>query len=136
MIPPQFIIDIVQYLIMHNFTNVIAIEIGDFSRAHAMDTVPNGELEVIWGFTIDCRCFFPLDRFVDGVVDLVFTGWNVKDGSQENMDSGPPAGQSWAKAVVGTKETHKVFISKSHNAQVITAELLKKALVETGLIKA
>ncbi|KAM4061554.1 hypothetical protein HRG_007273 [Hirsutella rhossiliensis] len=136
-VPPQFIVDIVQYLIMHNLTKVIAIEVGDFSKARAMDTVPTGELEVIWGFTEEeFTVVIPLDRIVEGVVDPVLTGWNVKDGSQENMDSEPPAGQSWAKAVVGTRETHKVFVSKSHNAQAVTPELLKKALVETGLIKA
>ncbi|KAH6651650.1 hypothetical protein BKA67DRAFT_537511 [Truncatella angustata] len=111
--------------------------VGDFSKARAMDAVPTGELEVVWCSTKEeFTVVVPLDRIVDGIVEPVLTGWNVKDGSQENTDSEPPAGQSWAKAVVGTKETHKVFVSKSHNAQAVTPELLNKALVDIGVIEA
>ncbi|KAI3334068.1 hypothetical protein F4824DRAFT_512652 [Ustulina deusta] len=134
---PQFIIDVIQYLIKHDLTNVIAIEVGDFSEVRAMDAVLTGELEVVWGPTKEeFTVVVPFDRIVDGTAEPILTGWNVKDGSQENMDSDPPAGQSWAKAVVGTKETHKVFVSKSHNAKAVTPELLNKTLVDIGVIKA
>ena len=136
-LPPQFLTDVIAYFIKHDLTNLIAIEVGDFTKARVMDAVPTGELEVVWGSTEEkFTVVVSLDRIVEGVVEPVPTGWNVKDGSPKSMDAEPPAGQSWAKAVVGTKETHKVFVSKSHNAETVTPELLNKVLVDLGLIKA
>ncbi|KXJ89676.1 hypothetical protein Micbo1qcDRAFT_212099 [Microdochium bolleyi] len=137
-VPCQFIADMVRYLTEHTLTNVIAIEVGDYSKVRGTDTVASGELEVVWGPTQErFTVVVPLDHIVEGAVNPVLTGWNVKDGTLENVDADPPAGQVWAEAVVGTKKTHKVFINKSHGDEGdVTPELLQKALVDMGVIAA
>lgn len=132
---PEFMIDIVAYLIKHDLTNLIAMEVADFTKARAMDAVPTGELEVVWGFTKEnFTVVLPLDRIVDGVVEPVLTGWNVKDGIPENVDAEPPAGQSWAKQVIKGVETHRVFVSSA--VVPVTPDGLNEALVDMGVIKA
>lgn len=134
-LPTQFIKDIIWYLTKNDLTNVIAFEVGDFSKTRTMDTGPTSELEVVWCPTGETfTVVLPLSHIVEGTVEPVPTGWNVRDGSQGNTDTDPPAGQSWAKSIVGTKETHKVFVNKSHSSQAITPELLKKALLDIGVI--
>ncbi|KAL9030820.1 MAG: hypothetical protein Q9196_001095 [Gyalolechia fulgens] len=82
----QFITDV------YDLTNLIALELGDFTEARAMNQVPTGELEVVWGSIEKFTVSLPLNRMREGVVKPVFTGWNVKDDHPENVDSEPPAG--------------------------------------------
>ena len=43
----QFIIDVVDYLVKHDLTNTITIEVGDFTEVRIMGAVSTGELEVV-----------------------------------------------------------------------------------------
>lgn len=73
-ISPQFIIDIVKYFTKYHLSNLIAIRVGDFTKARAMDAMPTAELEVVWGSTEKLTSILPLDQVSKGVTSPVPTG--------------------------------------------------------------
>ncbi|KIH86873.1 hypothetical protein SPBR_08610 [Sporothrix brasiliensis 5110] len=130
-IPAQFIPDMAQYLCEHDLTNLIAIEVGDFTKAPSERPKRTSELEVVWGTIEKLTVVLSYDKMVEGVSNPVPTGWNIQD--QDPEESGPGPGEHWNEATKsdGTK-THKVHVD---SVEPVTPQLLHTALVDQGFIK-
>ncbi|KAJ0160639.1 hypothetical protein CTA2_7606 [Colletotrichum tanaceti] len=128
-ISPQFIIEIAKYLFEHDLTDLISIEVKDFTKACAGDEKRTSELDVVWGTTESLTVVLPFSRMVYGVTNPVPTGWSVQDYSPAE---GPGPGEHWNESTKsdGTK-THKVHVD---SVEPITPKLLNDALVNLGYI--
>lgn len=108
----QSIIDVVKYLFEKDLTDLIAIEVGDFTKvgAGAAGGIKRtSELEIVWGSIEKLTVIFPLNRMVEGASDPVPTGWNSQDDDLVADPEQPPAGEHWNKAKrVDGSVTHKV----------------------------
>jgi hypothetical protein len=133
-IPQQFIRDVARYLFEHDLTNLIAIEVGDFTKAPGEGPKRTSELEVVWNWGEKLTVTLPYDKMVEGVTNPVPTGWQVQDQDQNPEEpEGPGPNEHWNESTKpdGTK-THKVHVG---NSSSITPQLLNNALVQQGIIK-
>lgn len=131
-IPPQFIADFAKYLFEHNLTDLMAIELKDFTKPRDGSGGRTSELDVAWGTIENLTVVLPFDQMVRGVTNPVPTGWNLRDYNPESDPEGPGPGEHWNQATKpdGTK-THKVHVD---SLEPITAELLYGVLVSQGIV--
>ncbi|WVO16390.1 hypothetical protein L204_104065 [Cryptococcus depauperatus] len=127
-IPTAFMVAMVKYLTENGLTDLIAIQLGDFTKAGAKRT---SELEVVWGAKETLTVVLPFEQMVETALNPVPTGWNARD---IITHPDPPAGEHWneAKKSDGTI-THKVHVDST---EPITPEKLMEALTTLGYCKA
>ncbi|KAK3998381.1 hypothetical protein QBC44DRAFT_386888 [Cladorrhinum sp. PSN332] len=131
-IPMQFMVDMLKYLSENDLTNLIAIDVGDFTKAGAAGGAHRtAELEVVWGTQERLTVVLPLDRMVEGASNPVPTGWNAQN---YNADADPPAGEHWNEAKKSDGSiTHKVHVDST---SPLTPQGLILALTIAGFCKA
>lgn len=113
----DFIQEFIGYLIQHNLSNVIALEV-----VHPVEEHQN--IECTAEIEVDKLGTVVLPQSMVKALEFIPTGW---PGPLQPSEGDPPAGQSWAPRV---NESHKVFINKP----IITAKELMDELVCQGVI--
>ncbi|KAK2596799.1 hypothetical protein QQS21_006128 [Conoideocrella luteorostrata] len=128
-IPPQFIFKVAKYLSEHDLTDLISIEVKDFTKACAGDDKRSSELDVVWGTTEALTVVLPFDRMVKGVTNPVPMGWNPQGYNPESDSDGPGPGEHW-------NESTKSDGTKTHvdRDEPISPELLYDSLVNQGYV--
>ncbi|KAF2222754.1 hypothetical protein BDZ85DRAFT_250611 [Elsinoe ampelina] len=130
-IPKAFVADLVEYLTENDLTDLIAIQLGDFTKAGAAEGIQRtSELEVDWGAKETLTVILPFERMVDAALNPVPTGWNAANDIEH---SSPPAGEHWneSKKADGSV-THKVHVDST---EAITPANLMQALIRVGYCK-
>ncbi|KIY52328.1 hypothetical protein FISHEDRAFT_35476, partial [Fistulina hepatica ATCC 64428] len=127
-IPAEFISNIGSFLVKHDLTNIIALEVGNFAKSDGVEPEPTAEIEVQWGQDIPFTVVVPTSVLKQGVDNLIPTGWHVP--ATGVPDGKPPAGEHWNK-VITPKETHKVHYD---GIEPLTPANLVKMLVEQDII--
>ncbi|KAG6863311.1 hypothetical protein C0991_006798 [Blastosporella zonata] len=125
-IPAQFISDIGTYLVKHNLTNVIALQVGNFSKSDGVEPEPTAEIEVQWGQDMPFTVVVPTSVLKQGFDSLIPTGWHVP---ATGVPDKPPSGEHWNKVL--NVNTHKVHYS---GIEPLTPAMLVKVLVEQEII--
>lgn len=132
-IPAEFISNIGSYLVEHDLTNVIALEVGNFAKGDGVDAKPTAELEIQWGQDIHFTVVVPTAILKPGAGELIGTGWTVPVAGAPGAikpDGEPDPGTHWLK-VERPKYTHKVYVGST---EPVTPELLVQKLGEQGII--
>ncbi|KAM3435361.1 hypothetical protein MY4824_004942 [Beauveria thailandica] len=131
-IPPQFIFDIAKYLSEHDLTDLIAIEVKDFTKKSNGDDRRTSELDIVWGTAETLTLILPFNRMIEKVTNPVPTGWSMQYCNPEADPSQPGPGEHWNQATKSNGSvTHKVHVD---SAEPISAELLYASLVEQGYV--
>ncbi|KAK4134013.1 hypothetical protein BT67DRAFT_434172 [Trichocladium antarcticum] len=132
-VPPQFIVDMVEYLTAHDLAGLVAIEVGEFTKTGASRGANRtSELEVVWGAIEKLTVVLPFHRMVEEASNPIPTGWNAQDYDAEAEPDTPPAGEHWNEAKKSDgRVTHKVHVD---SVAPITPELLNAALIGQGFV--